>query len=110
MVTRSTNVHEGRWSESSRACDNPDCTERVQWSGQRGRPALFCSSACRKRAINTASRLDAALQDVERDLDVAALTYRELRAAGAEASRLRWLLSAYPESTRAATAGTSGDL
>jgi hypothetical protein len=70
---------------------------------------LFCSSACRKRAINAVSRLDAALQDVERDLDLGTLTYRELRAAKAEASRLGWLLSAYPESTRAATAGTSDD-
>jgi len=103
-VTRmpSSNVHARVATDASRRCDNPDCSGRVHWSGQRGRPALFCSSACRKRALSASSRLDAALRDVEADSHRDELTYRELRAAEAEASRLRWLLSAYPASARTA--------
>lgn len=106
-MTRPRNVRAGLPPEVSRPCDNPDCAQRVHWSGQRGRPALFCSSACRKRAINAASRLEAVLRDVEDAIQLGELTYREMRAAEAEASRFRWLLSAYPESTRTARSGTS---
>lgn len=105
-VMQSSNVHARVAPDASRRCDNPDCSDRVHWSGQRGRPALFCSSACRKRAINSALRLDAALQVVESAVKRGALTYRELRATEAEASRLRWLLSAYPASARTARSTT----
>lgn len=83
---------------TTRRCDNPECDSRVQWTGGRGRPMLFCSSACRKRCINSAKRLRQDVESIEALLAKGTFKYREERQMKAELSRLEWLLSAYPES------------
>ena len=100
MANGVTNVHADGDTGADRACDNPDCTARIRWSGQRGRPQLFCSTVCRKRAINAAGRLERQVDQLEGGLEEPTVTYREERALRASLSRVRWLLSAYPESTR----------
>lgn len=95
-----TNVHAEVEMAAGRACDNPDCPARIHWSGQRGRPQLFCSAACRKRAISAAGRLEHQVDQLKGRLYESAVTYREVRALRAALSRVQWLLSSYPESTR----------
>ena len=90
---------------TSRRCDNPECGNRVHWSGQRGRPQLFCDAACRKRAVAAAARLEEAIQSAEQRLGVDQHTYRQERSLAGDLSRLKWLLSAYPDSTRARSRG-----
>ena len=47
-----------------------------------------------------ATRLTAEIADLENRLATAGSSYRDQRTVGGELARLRWLLSAYPESTR----------
>lgn len=90
-----------------RSCDNPECRKRLRWSGGRGRPALYCSNKCRKRAVSVTGKLVRAIQAHQRDLQSADLTYRAERAVRTELARLEWLLSMYPQSARTGAAGMS---
>lgn len=84
----------------ARACDNPECAKRLTWSAGRGRPPLYCSNTCRKRAVSIASKLARAIQAHHRQLLDEPLTYRAKRDVQAELARLEWLLSMYPPSAR----------
>lgn len=80
----------------SRRCDNPECKERVAWSGGRGRPQTFCDPNCRQRARYAAERLRGKIRSREKHVASASLTYRQRRDIDTELARLRWFLSAYP--------------
>lgn len=82
----------------TRRCDNPECSERLAWSGGRGRPPLFCSANCRKRALYTAAALVQQAQARHGALADTDLTYRRAREIRSELARLEWVLSAYPPS------------
>lgn len=103
MTERPQIVRKAAPIPQSRGCDNPECRERLEWSTGRGRPPLYCSSACRKRAVSVAGKLTRAIQAQQRALQAAGLTYRAERAARTELARLEWLLSMYPPSARTRT-------
>ncbi|MDN5746315.1 MAG: hypothetical protein L0H31_14520 [Nocardioidaceae bacterium] len=84
----------------ARACDNPVCGKRLKWSNSRGRPPLYCSNTCRKRAVSVAGKLARAIQGHQRQLLAEGLTYRAKRDVQTEVARLEWLLSMYPPSAR----------
>lgn len=86
----------------TRRCDNPECSERLSWSGGRGRPPLFCSANCRKRALYAAASLVQQIEARHRALAAADLTYRRERELRSELARLEWVLSAYPPSAASA--------
>lgn len=83
-------------SALSRACDNPECTSRVDWSERPGRPQTFCTPTCRQRARHAASRLQADLQRLEQERLSEGVTYRQRRELDAVLAQKRWLLSSYP--------------
>lgn len=85
----------------SRTCDNPDCSNRVEWSKQPGRPQTFCSPNCRKRTRYAADRLRMTIKRLERARAANDLTYRQRRDLDAEIAQQRWLLSAYPSAFQA---------
>lgn len=97
---RGLNVQAADEATVDRRCENPDCSVRIAWSGRPGRPQLFCTPACRKRAVASAARLEKQIAELEVQVQSAGLTYREGRSAAADLARLRWLLSAYPASAR----------
>ena len=101
MVTkRPQMVREPAPVPRSRTCDNPECRTRLQWSTGRGRPPLYCSSTCRKRAVSVAGKLVRAIHAQQRNLQETSLTYRAERIARTELAQLEWLLSMYPASAR----------
>lgn len=102
--TDSENVHAPLADVVSRRCDNPECNERLAWAGGRGRPPLFCSANCRKRAHYAAAALMQQGAECQRSLVETDLTYRQKREIRSELARLEWVLSAYPP-----TATTAGD-
>lgn len=85
---------------STRACDNPECGRRLKWSMGRGRPPLYCTPTCRKRAVSVAGKLGRAIQAQRRQLHEGGLTYRAERQVQTELARLEWLMSMYPPSAR----------
>lgn len=87
---------------ATRRCDNPECDERLTWGGGRGRPPLFCSANCRKRALYAAGALVQQIEERHRALADADLTYRQEREIRSELARLEWALSAHPPSAVAA--------
>ena len=92
------NVREPAPIPNTRPCDNPECRRHLKWSTERGRPQLYCSSKCRKRAVSIAAKLSRAIRTQERELQLSKLTYRAEREVRTELARLEWLLSAYPTS------------
>jgi len=84
----------------TRSCDNPDCGKRLKWSNSRGRPPLYCSDMCRKRAVSIAGKISRAIQAQHRLLHAGGLSYRAERRVRTELARLEWLLSSYPASAR----------
>lgn len=98
---RDENVRAAHDSSMTRRCDNPECSQRLTWSAGRGRPPLFCSANCRKRALYAAASLVQQIE--ERHLALAGdLTYRRERELRSELARLEWVLSAYPPSAASA--------
>lgn len=94
----SENVHAPLADVVSRRCDNPDCEERLSWTGGRGRPPLFCTANCRKRALYAAGVLLQQVAERQRSLVDGDLTYRQKREIQSDLARLEWMLSAYPRS------------
>lgn len=101
-VMDAENVRPSLTAVTTRRCDNPECGERLQWSGRRGRPQVFCSATCRKRAVYAADVLAQQVAERRRSLADPQLTYRQRREVGSELARLEWALSAYPASAIAA--------
>jgi endogenous inhibitor of DNA gyrase (YacG/DUF329 family) len=93
------NVHATHDNVQTRPCDNPECSQRLTWRGGRGRPPLFCSANCRKRALYAAASLLQRIEERHRAL-AGDLTYRREREIRSELARLEWVLSAYPVSAR----------
>lgn len=97
-----SNVRHDATDGRVRRCDNPNCSNEVHWVDRRGRPQLFCSRDCRRLAVAAAARFSDEIRRHEAEIATGGLTYRQRRAVDTEIARLRWLLSAYPESTRPA--------
>lgn len=100
--TGDENVRASLADPVTRRCDNPECSERLAWSGGRGRPPLFCSANCRKRALYAAAALVQQVEARHGALADTDLTYRRAREIRSELARLEWVLSAYPPSALAA--------
>lgn len=100
MNSQPRNVQGADSTAPTRRCDNPECDARMEWSGSRGRPSLYCSDACRQRTSDSAKRLQERITELQTHLATGDATYRQRRAIATEVSRLRWLLSAYPASFR----------
>ena len=100
VTTLSSNAH-GSSVMTDRRCDNPDCTGRVEWSGRAGRPQLYCTPSCRQRTLSAAARLQAEVERLEAELE-----HRARRALSADLARTKWLLSAFPDSTRVRIQGS----
>ena len=105
VTTLSSNAH-GSSVMTDRRCDNPDCTGRVEWSGRAGRPQLYCTPSCRQRTLSAAARLQAEVERLEAELEHRPLTHRARRALSADLARTKWLLSAFPDSTRVRIQGS----
>lgn len=105
VTTLASNAH-GSSVTTDRRCDNPDCTTRVEWTGRAGRPQLYCTPSCRQRALSAAARLQAKAERLESELEDSHLTHRARRALSADLAKTRWLLSAFPESTRVRAHGS----
>jgi hypothetical protein len=97
------NVHGQAGATTERRCDNPECSERLIWSGRQGRPQLFCSTSCRKRAVYAAEALAQQVAAKEFALASPLLTYRQAREVRSDLARLEWQLSSYPASARPTT-------
>lgn len=95
MKNEPRNVQSAPEPTPTRRCDNPDCDNRMEWSGGRGRPARYCSDACRQRTADNAARLHERVAAAEATL-ASGGTYRQRRAITTALKQLRWLLSAYP--------------
>ncbi|CAM3586700.1 DUF329 domain-containing protein [Nocardioides marinus] len=95
------NVRAAHDDSMTRRCDNPECSQRLTWRAGRGRPPLFCSANCRKRALYAAAALVQQIDERHRAL-AGDITYRREREIRSELARLEWLLSAYPPSAAAA--------
>ncbi len=106
MPTKTEKVRMPAPIPSTRACDNPECGKRLKWSSTRGRPSLYCSEICRKRAVSAAGKLSRAVHTQQRRLAEGSLSYRAQRVVRAEIARLEWLLSMYPASARPSTDST----
>ena len=100
MADRAQNVRIPAPIPLTRSCDNPECGKRLKWATGRGRPPLYCSGTCRKRAVSIAGKLGRSIQSQRQKLASGDLTYRAERDARAELARLEWLLSMYPPSSR----------
>lgn len=100
VETRAEKMHASSWKEQvdtfSRPCGNPLCTNRLSWLGTRGRPPVYCSTLCRKRAAAARSRLSAQITAVEVELNDDVTTRRERAALEGKAAALRWMHDAYP--------------
>lgn len=96
MIAEQENARKPSPELSTRRCENPGCSSRLEWSGGRGRPPLFCSDACRQRLAKSARHLRRLFSDCETELGQDGLSYRERRRLSAELARLQWLLSDYP--------------
>ena len=103
MLDSPQKVREPAPIPQTRACDNPDCAKRLRWSSGRGRPPLYCSNTCRKRAVSVARKLARAIHASQRQLLEESLTYRAEREVRGNLARLEWLLSMYPVSARSGT-------
>lgn len=95
---RDENVHAAHDDSMTRRCDNPECSQRLTWSAGRGRPPLFCSANCRKRALYAAGVLLQQVAERQRSLVDGDLNYRQKREIQSDLARLEWMLSAYPRS------------
>lgn len=84
--------------QGQRRCDNPACTNLLEWPEQRGRPPRFCSDRCRQQASADFARLQDELERFRR-LEAEDLTYRQRRRLNSQRVRVEWLLSAFPRST-----------
>src|SRR5699024_2546613 len=84
--------------QGQRRCDNPACTNLLEWREQRGRPPRFCSDRCRQQASAALARLQDELERVRR-LEAGDVTYRQRRRLNSQRVHIEWLLSAFPRST-----------
>lgn len=110
VTDRSQKVRAPASVPSTRACDNPECGRRLKWSMGRGRPPLYCTPNCRKRAVSVAGKLNRAVQAQQRQLHAGGLTYRAERQVRTELARLEWLLSMYPPSALPGTTTETSDV
>lgn len=79
--------------KSTRACRNPNCGERIVWTGSRGQPPKFHSDKCRLDTNKEIRALYKALQAAEKKLTAA--SGEEKADLFSERKRLGWLLGAY---------------